>query len=255
MSEHDSEGRRRAEVPFARSMPAELSLPAERLLCSGGLGWRTMLARAYADPPRAEQFTTAHSCDLLVVLVTSGTYDVESRKGRRWDRAHYHPGCVGVTAPGNVSVLRWQATSAQRLESLHADSIARMIATHLLCGPEPEVAAEVRPAVLGESALRRVTAYMHEHLHEDVSLDDLSAETNISKYHLLRAFAKATGFTPYRYLVRLRMSRAADLLRDTAQPVLHISTACGYRSPGQFTAAFRRHFGVSPTAFRRRFHH
>jgi AraC family transcriptional regulator len=300
--------RRQREDPFARSMLAELSLPGERVLCSGELGWQTMLARTYVDPPWVEQITTAQSSDLLVVLVTSGTCAIESRKGRHWRRANYHPGSVGVTSPGNVSVLRWQATSAQRLESLHmhlsadllkqisdalgekgswqrrlpdalllddplvaaagravgralqgrapalyADSIAQVIATHLLYGPEPEIAAEVRPAALGESALRRVTAYMHEHLHEDVNLDDLAAQANISKYHFLRAFAKTTGFTPHRYLVNLRMSRAADLLRDTVQPVLHISMACGYRSPAQFTAAFRRRFGLSPTEFRRQF--
>jgi AraC family transcriptional regulator len=287
-------------------MAAELSLPGERMLCSGGLGWRTMLARTYIDPPCAEPFSTAQSGDLLVVLVTGGTYTIESRKGPSWLRESYHPGSVGVTAPGNVSMLRWQSTSAQRLESLHmhlgadllketsdalgekglwqrrlpdalllddplvaaaghaigralqarapalyADSIAQVIATHLLYGPEPEIAAGIRTSALGDVTLRRVTAYMYEHLHEDVSLDDLAAEANISKYHLLRAFARATGFTPHRYLVHLRTSRAADLLRDTAQPVLHISLACGYRSPGQFTAAFRRRFGVSPREFRR----
>ena len=80
--------------------------------------------------------------------------------------------------------------------------------------------------------MRRITAYMHEHLHEEVSLDDLAAHTNISKYHLLRSFAKSTGFTPYRYLVRLRMRRAAELLRDTGQPVHQIAAACGYRARG-----------------------
>jgi AraC family transcriptional regulator len=115
------------------------------------------------------------------------------------------------------------------------------------------IGAGPRPAALGGPALRRVTGYMHEHLHEDVRLDDLAAQANLSKYHLLRLFTQATGFTPHRYLVRLRTNRAADLLRDTAQPVLHISTACGYRSPGQFTAAFRRRFGMSPREFRRQF--
>jgi AraC family transcriptional regulator len=128
-----------------------------------------------------------------------------------------------------------------------------LLATHLLYGSEVSMGADVRSSALGDTAIRRITAYMHEHLHEEVSLDDLSAHTNISKYHLLRSFAKSTGFTPYRYLVRLRMCRAANLLRDTGQPVLQISAACGYRSPGQFTAAFRRRFGASPTEFRRQF--
>jgi AraC family transcriptional regulator len=294
------------EEAFARSLLAERALPGRRTLCSDELGWHAMLARSYHDPVRAEQFTTAQSRDLLVVVVASGTYTIESRKGRHWKRANYHPGSVGVTAPGNVSVLRWAAAPAQRLESLHlhlsaglieetadafghrgswsrrlpdalllddplvtaagraagralrhrapalyADSIAQLLATHLLYGPEPDHAAEVPPAGLGDAAVRRITAYMHERLDQDVSLDDLAAQTNVSKYHLLRSFARSTGFTPHRYLVHLRMERAAELLRGTGQPVLQISTACGYRSPGQFTAAFRRRFGVAPTEFRR----
>jgi AraC family transcriptional regulator len=300
-----AEGRPQAEA-FARSLLAERSLPGRRMLCSRGLGWQTMLARTYRDPLHAERFATAQSGDLLVVLVVSGTYTIESRKGRRWQRANYHPGSVGVTAPGNIGVLRWAADPGQRLESLHlhlgaglieetaaalgesgswarrlpdalllddplvtaaghavvralrqrapalyADSIAQLLATHLVYGPEPDGTAEAGTPMLGATSTRRVIAYMHERLHEEVSLDDLAVQANVSKYHLLRSFARSTGLTPHRYLVHLRMDRAAELLRGTAQPVLQISRACGYRSPGQFTAAFRRRFGVSPTEFRR----
>lgn len=310
MTRQPSPMRRPAEI-FARSLLAERALPSRRELCSGKLGWQTILARIYRDPVEAAQFATAQSPDLLVVLVTSGAYTIESRKGRFWQRANYHPGSIGVTAPGNISMLRWRADPGQQLESLHihlsadlidescealggkgpwprrlpdallledplltaagravcralrlgapplyADSIAQLLATHLLYGlygSGVSMREDVHPSALGDTAMRRITAYMHEHLHEEVSLDDLAAHTNISKYHLLRSFAKTTGFTPYRYLVRLRMRRAADLLRDTGQPVLQISAACGYRSPGQFTAAFRRRFGASPTEFRRQF--
>jgi AraC family transcriptional regulator len=306
MTRQTSQVRRTTDI-FARSLLAEHSLPSRRELCSGKLGWQTILARTYRDPIEAAQFATAQSPDLLVVLVTSGTYTIESRKRQSWQKANYHPGSIGVTAPDNVSVLRWRAAPGQQLESLHihlaadlvnescealgekgswsrrlpdallleddplitaagravcralrhgapplyADSIAQLLAIHLLYGAEVSIGTDVRSSALGETAMRRITAYMHEHLHEDVSLDDLAAHATVSKYHLLRSFAKSTGFTPYRYLVRLRMCRAANLLRDTGQPVLQISTACGYRSPGQFTAAFRRRFGASPTEFRR----
>jgi AraC family transcriptional regulator len=296
---------------FGRSRLAERALPAERLLSSDDLGWRTILARTYRDSSQAEQFTTAASPDLFVVLVTSGTYVIESRKGRSWHRATYHPGSVGVTAPGNVSVLRWHSTFPQRLESLHlyisaemldetswtldgqglcrpqrlpdllvledplvtaagcaigralregasslyADSIAQTLAVHLLYRAGRDFFSPVvqgpRSTALSERALSRVTSYMREHLHEDVNLDDLAAQANLSKYHLLRVFAKSTGFTPHRYLTRLRLRQAADLLRDTSQTVLQISIACGYHSPGQFAAAFRRQYGASPTEFRR----
>jgi AraC family transcriptional regulator len=292
---------------FARSLSADRALPSQRLLSSENLGWQTMLARTYRDPRRAEQFRTAQSCDLLLVLVVSGTCVIESRKRGRWQRANYHVGSVGVTAPGNVSVLRWQTTSAQPMESLHlylsadlleatsaefggdqtwprrlpdtlslddplvtaaaqaagralrhgapalyADSVAQMLVTHVLYGAAAlDPPARSEPGRLGDTVIRRLTAYMREHLHEDVRLDDLAAQANVSKYHLLRSFAKSTGFTPHRYLVNLRMERAAELLRTTPYPVTQIAAACGYTSPGRFAAAFRRRYGVSPKRFRR----
>ena len=83
-----------------------------------------------------------------------------------------------------------------------------------------------------------------------MTLDDLAAQVNLSKFHLLRMFAKSTGRTPHRYLVGLRPGRAANLLRHSTMPVVRIAAECGYRSPGQFSAVFRRVHGMSPRDYR-----
>lgn len=83
-----------------------------------------------------------------------------------------------------------------------------------------------------------------------MTLDDLAAQVNLSKFHLLRMFTKSTGSTPHRYLVGLRLGRAANLLRHSTMPVVRIAAECGYRSPGQFSAAFRRVHGMSPRDYR-----
>ena len=147
--DQESVERRPPAEAFARSLLAERSLPGRRMLCSRELGWQTMLARTYLDPSRTDRFATAQSCDLLVVLVVSGTYTIESRHGRRWSQANYHPGSVGVTAPGNVSVLRWAAAPGQRLESLHlhlgADLLEETSAGLALTRSEPLKPARVHP--------------------------------------------------------------------------------------------------------------
>jgi AraC family transcriptional regulator len=123
-----------------------------------------------------------------------------------------------------------------------------MLATHLLYGAD---AGRFEPATLGRPALNAVVDYMHLHLQDDIDLAELAKLANMSKFHFLRLFAQATGATPHRYLVRLRLQRAATMLRDTRQTILQVAEACGYRSPGHFAGAFRRQYGVSPTEFRR----
>ncbi len=83
-----------------------------------------------------------------------------------------------------------------------------------------------------------------------LALDDVARRVATSRRQLQRAFAEA-GETSFRtYLQRIRMERAADLLRGTRSPVNQVASAVGYRQPAQFAKAFRRHHGTPPSSFR-----
>jgi len=84
-----------------------------------------------------------------------------------------------------------------------------------------------------------------------VNLDDIAKRVVTSRRQLQRAFAEA-GETSFRsYLQRVRMERAAELLREGSSPVNQVASAVGYRQPAQFAKAFRRHHGAAPSSFRR----
>ena len=85
---------------------------------------------------------------------------------------------------------------------------------------------------------------------ESLSLDDLAYRVAASRRQLQRAFAEAGETTFRAYLQRVRMARAAELLRASSLPVNRVATAVGYRQPAQFAKAFRRHHGTPPSAFR-----
>ncbi len=85
---------------------------------------------------------------------------------------------------------------------------------------------------------------------EKLALDDVARRVATSRRQLQRAFAEA-GETSFRsYLQRVRMARAAELLREGTVPVNQVATAVGYRQPAQFAKAFRRHHGAPPSSFR-----
>lgn len=64
-------------------------------------------------------------------------------------------------------------------------------------------------------------------------------------------FKAATGQTPHRYLLELRLSSAQSMLMDPALPLTDIALACGFSSHAHLSTAFRSRFGAAPSAYRR----
>ena len=95
-------------------------------------------------------------------------------------------------------------------------------------------------------------AFAARHLDEDLSLAALADHAGFSPFHLHRLFAAAVGETPKQLTLRLRLGRAAVLLLEGGETVLDIALACGFRSHEVFCRAFRRRFGITPSAYRAR---
>lgn len=85
---------------------------------------------------------------------------------------------------------------------------------------------------------------------DDLQLDDIARRIATSRRQLQRAFAEI-GRTTFRdYLTSVRMSKAAEMLRDGVLPVREVAHRVGYRQPAQFAKAFRRAHGMAPSEFR-----
>jgi AraC-like DNA-binding protein len=86
---------------------------------------------------------------------------------------------------------------------------------------------------------------------EPLDLAALAREAHVSPRHFSRSFRRTFGETPHQYLLTRRMERARHLLRTTGDSVAEVCLAVGYASVGSFTTTFRRHVGMTPTAYRR----
>lgn len=81
-------------------------------------------------------------------------------------------------------------------------------------------------------------------------LDSIATASGLSKFHLVRLFRAVYGAPPIAYAKRVRMERAADLLKRTRKPVTDIAADLGYEHLSAFTRAFQAHTGMSPLAYR-----
>lgn len=83
------------------------------------------------------------------------------------------------------------------------------------------------------------------------TLDELAVQMNISKAYLCTLFKQSTGQTIMDYLSKIRIYKAADLLRDPKNKVNEVGDMVGYSDPGYFTRIFKKHFGISPSQYRK----
>src|SRR5581483_1222888 len=90
------------------------------------------------------------------------------------------------------------------------------------------------------------------HLGSELSLDEIADVAGISRFHMVRAFAAATGFSVMRYVRLRRLSEAARALADGAPDILTLALEADYGSHEAFTRAFRDQFGLTPDAVRAR---
>jgi AraC family transcriptional regulator len=96
-----------------------------------------------------------------------------------------------------------------------------------------------------------VAQYIEAHLSEDISLATLADVARLSPYHFVRTFKQSFGLPPHRYVSSMRIQQAKSLLADPAMSVTQIGLNLGFSETSSFTTTFRKHTGLTPTAYRR----
>jgi len=87
--------------------------------------------------------------------------------------------------------------------------------------------------------INMVVSYLNQHAEATPSLQDLADIAAISRFHFHRVYRALTGETPSGTIRRLRLARAAAMLKETAKPVTEIAFDVGYESSQSFSKAFR----------------
>jgi AraC family transcriptional regulator len=145
---------------------------------------------------------------------------------------------MSPTAAGRILVETSSLLLAARLARAHCE-------TGIIRGPTQPGHA------LDDRRLRRVLAYIEEHLAEDISVADLAGVACLSVFHFTRAFAAATGLPPHRYVSRRRLESAKAMIAAGRVSLGEIALDCRFSSQSSFTRAFRRATGMTPAEYRR----
>ena len=104
---------------------------------------------------------------------------------------------------------------------------------------------------LDDGRLRRVLAYVEEHIAGDVTVAELANVACLSIFHFTRAFAGSMGVPPHRYVSQRRLDSAKAMIAAGRASLSEIALDCRFSSQSSFTRAFQRATGMPPGEYRR----
>ena len=120
--------------------------------------------------------------------------------------------------------------------------MAMILSRHARLGDPAPVGTERGP-------VRRAQDYLDAHYAETIDLPTLAGVAGVSRFHLIRAFRKETGLTPYAWLADRRIKAARGLLAGGRTPGA-VALDCGFADQSHLTRAFKARVGVTPARFR-----
>ncbi|QNK57900.1 AraC family transcriptional regulator [Paenibacillus sp. PAMC21692] len=120
--------------------------------------------------------------------------------------------------------------------------------SHLMAWMEPHMVT-TDPVI--DERVRRVCAYIRGAYASPIRLSDMAGVVNTSEGHLRLLFRNSMNISPYRFLLRVRIEKAEELLLATEASLADIAGDVGFEDYSHFKATFRRLVGVSPSVYRK----
>ena len=105
---------------------------------------------------------------------------------------------------------------------------------------------------LGEFYAREAVVYIEHNYDKDITVEDIARRCKLDRSYFGKVFKKAVGQSPQEFLIRYRMSKAADALIIGDDSVGDIGASVGYPNLLHFSRAFKGVYGVSPREYRQK---
>lgn len=105
-------------------------------------------------------------------------------------------------------------------------------------------------SALQDKRLQQALTAMLQHPEKNWGMEELAKQANMSRANFIRLFKEKTGMLAGKFLIQLRLQKAAHLLKTTHKSVQQIAAEVGYQSEAHFSRVFKENFEMSPSLYR-----
>ena len=158
------------------------------------------------------------------------------------------PGIASLAVEIRRSLLSDHFTQAAYLQAL-ADALIVRLLCHFLGELDEAAPGEALPP----GRLARIVSHIDANLDGVLRVSDLAAMAGLTRSHFSRAFQRATGDPPQRYILKRRVCRARDLLSSGGASIAEVAIRAGFSSQAHLSTAFKDEVGTTPGRYRTAF--
>lgn len=110
----------------------------------------------------------------------------------------------------------------------------------------------VRPGQFQDFYIQEAVTYMEQNFQNDrLTVEEVAEVCRLNRSYFSRLFREKMGCPPQEFLIRLRLSKAAEMMTASRASIGSIAVRCGYTNQLHFSRAFHKHYGVSPREWRK----
>ncbi|CDO17469.1 AraC-like ligand binding domain protein [Streptococcus gallolyticus] len=106
-------------------------------------------------------------------------------------------------------------------------------------------------SILIQNYIKQAKKIIHTQYGNPLKISEIAKKLNLNRSYLYKIFKEETGYSLKDYLIQIRMEKSADLLTSTTFHISEIANAIGFPDALTFSKAFKKHFGQSPSNYRK----
>ncbi|HHG8774175.1 TPA: helix-turn-helix domain-containing protein [Raoultella planticola] len=206
-------------------------------------------------------FSTQHKDCTFIALVISPTLFPEGSHLLK----KYFEKKFGASADDFILLnngVAWQSAALERVVNIYnamrrvnVNPLSVLAELFCLCSETAEHIQETGGAGVDSHRYMLVwdmTEYIHRHYDKKITLNEIAAAGAVCRSRCCELFKEHLKQTPNAYLIRFRIAKSGEMLRETSRTIAEIALICGFQSASYFSYLFRKETGMTPNDYRQK---